>query len=51
VQCEKALSPRHLTEAGREIDCNEEHWWSAEVPISWSVDWGSKFNDLSDVHP
>jgi hypothetical protein len=50
VHDETELSSSDLTEAGTQIDLNDEHLWNAWGPISGSVDPDSNVNDESDVH-
>jgi hypothetical protein len=50
VQSEKHPLPRISTEAGRQIDCNDEHEESAFDSILLSFEFDSNINDESDVH-
>jgi hypothetical protein len=47
----KTPSPRNLSEAGRQIDCNDEQPESARFSIRVSFDPDSNVNDESDLHP
>jgi hypothetical protein len=48
---QKELSPRKSTDAGREIDFNDEQQQIAAASIRVSFDPDSNVNDESDVHP
>jgi hypothetical protein len=48
---EKDLFPRNSTDAGRQIDFNDEQLQSALESIPVSFDPGSNVNDESDSHP
>jgi hypothetical protein len=48
LQDEKAPSPRNSTEAGRQIDLNDEQWESAFASIRVSLDPLSMINEQSD---
>jgi hypothetical protein len=47
---ERESSPRISTEAGRQIDCNDEQLESADAPIRISFDPASNANDERDLH-
>jgi hypothetical protein len=46
----KDFSPRHSTEAGRQIDCNDEQPQNVAASISASFDPDSNVNDESSVN-
>jgi hypothetical protein len=50
VHFEKELSPRNSTDAGRQIDCNDEQPESARDSIRLSFDLYSNVNNESDLH-
>jgi hypothetical protein len=45
---EKELTPRNSTEAGRQIDFNDEQFWNDRIPISCSSDLNSNEMNSSD---
>jgi hypothetical protein len=51
LHCEKDSSPRNSTDAGREIDLNDEQPENAFASIRVSFDPDSNVNDESVVHP
>jgi hypothetical protein len=50
VHPEKELFPRYSTEAGRQIDFNDEQPENADPSIRVSFDSGSNVNDDIDLH-
>jgi hypothetical protein len=51
LQSANGNCPRNPSDAGRQIDCNEEQPESARASIRVSFEPDSNVNDASDVHP